>query len=93
MTSPTLRDMSEVLIQKVATAMRCTCGHLWLTTSRSKYPTCPRCHTTISRKRHAIILESETTRNQKQKGAESGSQLQNSAGFGESQNEVQDRNK
>jgi hypothetical protein len=70
--------MSEVIIKKVATAMRCNCGHLWLTTSKSKYPSCPRCHIAISRKKHAVILESDTTRRQKEI-ADSGSQVQNAA--------------
>jgi len=68
-----LHNMSTVIIQKVATAIRCTCGHLWLTTSKSKYPQCPRCHSNISRKKHAVILESESRR--KQKGADSGSEV------------------
>jgi hypothetical protein len=75
--------MSEVIIQKVATAMRCNCGHFWLTTSKSKYPSCPRCHTGISRKKHAVILESDTTRKIKQEeekeSADSGSLDQNQA--------------
>jgi phage FluMu protein Com len=72
--------MSTVIIEKVATAIRCTCGHLWLTASKSKYPTCPRCHSTVSRKKHAVILESDTTRKLKQKeSADSGSQHQNTA--------------
>ena len=78
---PTLR-MSEVVIQKVAMAIRCTCGHLWLTTSISVYPTCPRCHSTISRKKHAVTLESDTTRKLKREAreiADSGSQVQNTA--------------
>jgi predicted nucleic acid-binding Zn-ribbon protein len=60
-------------------AIRCTCGHLWLTTSKSMYPTCPRCHTTVSRKKHAVILESETTRNLKEKAADSEFSAQNTA--------------
>ena len=72
--------MSTVIIEKVATAIRCTCGHLWLTASKSKYPTCPRCHSTVSRKKHAVILESDTTRKLKEKeNADSGSQHQNAA--------------
>ena len=59
-------------------AIRCTCGHLWLTTSKSMYPTCPRCHTTVSRKKHAVVLESDTTRKLKEK-ADSGSLDQNAA--------------
>jgi hypothetical protein len=59
-------------------AIRCTCGHLWLTTSKSPYPTCPRCHTTVSRKKHAVILESETKRKEKER-AVSGSQPQGTA--------------
>jgi hypothetical protein len=70
--------MSEVLIQKVATAIRCKCGHLWLTTSKSKYPTCPRCHIAISRKKYAVVLESETARTKR--NAESGGEVQNPAG-------------
>lgn len=85
-------NMSEVVITKVATAMRCNCGHLWLTTSRSKYPTCPRCHIPISRKKHAAILESETARKQKERGAKFEARTQNSAKQeGESHNEVQGR--
>lgn len=83
--------MSEVIIQKVATAMRCNCGHLWLTTSRSKYPSCPRCHMGISRKKHAVILESDTTRKLKGEGkqiADSGSQVQNTASTEGIDNEV-----
>jgi hypothetical protein len=75
---PSLRHMSTVIIEKVATAIRCTCGHLWLTASKSRYPTCPVCHSTISRKKHAVILESDTTRKVKQI-AESGGQIQNTA--------------
>jgi hypothetical protein len=72
--------MSTVIIEKVATAIRCTCGHLWLTASKSRYPTCPKCHSTISRKKHAVILESDTTRKQKEKeSADSGPQNQNAA--------------
>jgi hypothetical protein len=77
--------MSEVIIQKVATPIRCNCGHLWLTVSKSKYVSCPRCHVGISRKKHAVILESETTRKLKQKqeqeqeGADSRSQPENAA--------------
>jgi hypothetical protein len=79
---PSLRIMSTVIIEKIATAIRCTCGHVWLTTSKSKYPTCPRCHSTVSRKKHAVILESDTTRKLKQKekeSADSGSLDQNAA--------------
>jgi hypothetical protein len=88
-----LRYMSTVIIERVATAIRCTCGHLWLTTSRSKYPQCPRCHSTISRKKHAVILESETVR--KQKGASSGLAVQNKAAGikNRDQNEVQQGNR
>jgi len=68
---PSLLNMSEVVIEKVAIALRCTCGHLWLSASRSKYPTCPRCHSTISRKKHAVILESETKRNEAASQSES----------------------
>jgi hypothetical protein len=68
MSIPALR-MSEVIIQKVAVAMRCTCGHLWLTASKARYPTCPRCHTTISRKKHAVILESDTAKAFKEKAS------------------------
>jgi predicted nucleic acid-binding Zn-ribbon protein len=67
-------------------AIRCTCGHLWLTTSKSMYPTCPRCHTTVSRKKHAVILESDTKRKLKEKAADSRSHPQNPAnsdGIGE----------
>jgi hypothetical protein len=72
--------MSTVIIEKVATAIRCTCGHLWLTASKSKYPTCPRCHNTVSRKKHAVTLESDTTRKLKEKeNADSGSLDQNPA--------------
>jgi predicted nucleic acid-binding Zn-ribbon protein len=61
-------------------AIRCTCGHLWLTTSKSMYPTCPRCHTTVSRKRHAVVLESDTTRKLKLKEkADSELRTQNTA--------------
>jgi hypothetical protein len=70
--------MSSVIIEKVAIAIRCTCGHLWLTASKSKYPTCPRCHSTISLKKHAVTLESDTTRKQKER-ADSGSLDQNTA--------------
>ena len=79
---PPLRHMSTVIIEKVATAIRCTCGHLWLTASKSRYPTCPVCHSTISRKEHAVILESDTTRKLKGEGkqiADSGVQIQNTA--------------
>jgi predicted nucleic acid-binding Zn-ribbon protein len=75
--------MSTVIIEKVATAIRCTCGHLWLTASKSRYPTCPKCHSTISRKKHAVILESDTTRKlkeEKEESADSGPQNQNAAG-------------
>ena len=83
---PPLR-MSTVIIEKVATAIRCTYGHLWLTSSKSRYPTCPVCHSTISRKKHTVILESDTTRNQNQrrnendndKDADSGPEIQNTA--------------
>jgi hypothetical protein len=72
--------MSEVIIQKVAMAIRCTYGHLWLTTSKSLYPTCPRCHTTVSRKKHAVILESDTTKKLKLKEkADSELRTQNTA--------------
>jgi hypothetical protein len=71
--------MSEVIIQKVATPIRCNCGHLWLTVSKSKYVSCPRCHVGISRKKHAVILESETTRKLKEKAADSEVQTQNQA--------------
>jgi hypothetical protein len=70
--------MSEVIIQKVATAIRCNCGHLWLTASKSKYPTCPRCHIPISRKKHGVLLESDITRKQNE-SADSGSLDQNTA--------------
>jgi hypothetical protein len=63
--------MSTVIVEKVTTAIRCVCGHLWLTASKSKYPTCPKCHTTISRKKHAVILESETKRKEKEAAFES----------------------
>ena len=76
---PPLRHMSTVIIEKVATAIRCTRGHLWLSTSKSRYPTSPRCHSTISRKKHAVILESDTTKNQKKNGADSGPEIQNTA--------------
>ena len=80
MTLPSLRIMSTVIIEKVATAIRCTCGHLWLTASKSKYPTCPRCHSTVSRKKHAVILESDNTKKLKEKeAADSGLQHQNLA--------------
>ena len=69
--------MSEVLIQKVVTVMNCNCGHLWLTTSKSTYPSCSRFHIAISRKQHAVILESDTTRTKK--GAESEERIQNTA--------------
>jgi hypothetical protein len=81
--------MSEVIIQKVATAMRCKCGHLWLTTSKSKYPSCPRCHVGISRKKHAVVLESETARKLKE-NAISGSQPQRTAdAIGENYEDIQ----
>ena len=72
-------------------AIRCTCGHLWLTTSKSMYPTCPRCHTTVSRKKHAVVLESDTTRKLKEK-AVSESQPQDTAngnGIGENYANIQ----
>jgi predicted nucleic acid-binding Zn-ribbon protein len=87
--------MSEVIIQKVAMAIRCSCGHLWLTTSKSMYPTCPRCHTTVSRKKHAVYLESDTTRKLKQQEkekteADSGSLDQNAAeGISEIHEDIQ----
>jgi hypothetical protein len=70
--------MSEVIIQKVATAVRCNCGHLWLTISKGKYVSCPRCHVGISRKKHAVVLEPETVRKLKQK-ADSELRTQNPA--------------
>ena len=70
--------MSTVIIEKVATAIRCICGHLWLTASKSRYPTCPVCHRTISRKKHAVILQSDTSRKLKEI-ADSGGQIQNTA--------------
>ena len=80
---PSLRHMSTVIIEKVATAIRCPCGHLWLSASKSRYPTCPVCHSTISRKKHVVILESDTTRakkgNENEKDADSESQVQNTA--------------
>jgi hypothetical protein len=71
-------DMSEVIIQKVATAVRCNCGHLWLTASKGKHVSCPRCHVGISKKKHAVVLESDTTRKLKEK-ADSELRTQNTA--------------
>jgi phage FluMu protein Com len=70
--------MSTVIVQKTTTAIRCICGHLWLTASKSSYPKCPRCHSSISRKKHAVILESDTQRKLKER-ADSGSLDQNAA--------------
>jgi hypothetical protein len=70
--------MSIVIVQKTTTAIRCKCGHLWLTASKSDYPRCPRCHSSVSRKKHAVYLESDAKRKLKQR-AESESEAQTTA--------------
>jgi hypothetical protein len=84
--------MSTVIVQKTTTAIRCNCGHLWLTASKSGYPKCPRCHSSISLKKHAVILESDTKRElkEKEKQAVTESEPQNTAeAFGENYENIQ----
>ena len=48
--------MSTIIVQKEMTAMKCVCGYFWYTGSKSRYPSCPKCHSQISRKLHEVKI-------------------------------------
>jgi hypothetical protein len=49
--------MSSIIIQKEMTAMRCVCGYFWYTGSKSRYPSCPRCNSQISRRLREVQVK------------------------------------